>query len=219
MVINKSVNKLWALFSAFKNPWWAGCRDEFPQVDFYFDHLHLWRWEKLRFSIKTAKLAFAVPEAAGAYVIKYAIENKLWRLVCTKPILKFFAFRCVCSKNEFLVNKQFIACRRLDRSADVCWRKQTSWADSDGSVEAGESVRAGEHSRSFPRLSRSQASMSWVGNLSRMVLVSLASCVSALSMLTHTLTWCTWGIRYTSVCGTVPNQAIGTQSSGVFWQL
>lgn len=77
MVINKSVNKLWALFSAFKNPWWAGCRDEFPQVDSYFDHLHLWRWEKLRFSIKTAKLAFAVPEAAGAYVTKYAIENKL----------------------------------------------------------------------------------------------------------------------------------------------
>lgn len=45
-----------------------------PQVDFYFDHLHLWRWEKLKFSIKTAKLAFAVPEAAGAYVIKYAID-------------------------------------------------------------------------------------------------------------------------------------------------
>lgn len=157
-----------------------------PQVDFYFDHLHLWRWEKLRFSIKTAKLAFAVPEAASVYVIKYTMENKLWRLVCTKPILKYFHFRCVCSKNEFLVNNQFIACRRLDQSAGVCWRKQTSCADSDGSVEAGESVRAGEDSRSFPRLSHSQASMSWVENLSRMVLVSLASYVLPLSLIAHT---------------------------------
>lgn len=35
----------------------------------------------------------------------------------------------------------------------------------------------------------------------------------------RTHTWCTWGKRHASVCGTIPNQTIGTKSSGVFWQL
>lgn len=84
-------------------------------------------------------------------------------------LFKNFYFWCGYSKNEFLIKDQFIACRRLDRSADVCGRKQMSWADSDGSIGAGESGRVEEDSHSFPRRSRSQASMSWVENLSKMV--------------------------------------------------
>lgn len=80
---------------------------------------------------------------------------------------------------EWVLNKESAYCLLETWSMRWCLWAQTRWADSDGSVEARESEGAGEDSRSFPHLSHSQASTSWMENLSEMVLVSLADYVFA----------------------------------------
>lgn len=114
-------------------------------------------------------LAFTLPQAAFAPDHISFWKTNINDLFVFKPFFNTSISALSTPRMSFLLKDQFIACRRLDRSADVCGRKQTSWADSDGSVEAGESVRVEGGSHSFPRRSHSQASMSWVENLSEMV--------------------------------------------------
>lgn len=55
-------------------------------------------------------------------------------------------------------------------SVDICGNRGKSWDDSDASVWAGELAQGGERNHSAPRQSHSPASTSWVGTLAdRMV--------------------------------------------------
>lgn len=123
---------------------------------------------------------------------------------------------------EWVLNKGSVYCLQETWSKRWCLWAQTDELSWQRWLSRGWGVGASGGRQSQLSTSISQSGIHEFSGKSKQKGVNVVSrfCVF-LSMLAHSCphTWCTWGKRHASVCGTIPNQAIGTKSSGVFWQL